>query len=104
MIRYFCDRCGEEIKDKALRYILKVDLYASPGPLIFRKEELETNLSEEIEKLLKEMENKNVDELTDEVFVNYEFDLCKKCRDSLYAQFSRKTISKEIFNNFYLKK
>jgi len=87
MLVYVCDRCGQEIKNAGTRYTFKAELYAAKTPVVFTEEDRHRNFRKEIEELIQQMETMNPDELNDEVYINYQFDLCKPCRDLLYQQF-----------------
>jgi hypothetical protein len=87
MLVYVCDRCGEEIKNDASRYTLKTELFAAKTPIVFTEKDRTRNFRKEIEDLIRQMETMNPDELCDEVYITYQFDLCKPCRDKMYRQF-----------------
>ncbi|HDM37553.1 MAG TPA: hypothetical protein ENG55_00660 [Candidatus Omnitrophica bacterium] len=62
------------------RYILKIQLYASPEVEI-SKEDLLQDTRKKIKELVESLKDRNPQELKDEVYVDYEFCLCKRCRD-----------------------
>lgn len=87
MLVYLCDRCGQEIKNAGARYTFKAELYAAKTPVVFTEEDRHRNFRQEIEDLIQQMESMNPDELNDDVYVNYQFDLCKSCRDTIYQKY-----------------
>ena len=80
LIRYFCDSCGRQLPRLDERYILKIQLYASPEVEI-SKEDLLQDTRKKIKELVESLKDRNPQELKDEVYVDYEFCLCKRCRD-----------------------
>ncbi len=80
LIRYFCDSCGRQLPRVDERYILKIQLYASPEVEI-SKEDLLQDTRKKIKELVESFKDRNPQELKDEVYVDYEFCLCKRCRD-----------------------
>ncbi|MCX7918265.1 MAG: hypothetical protein N3A72_01400 [bacterium] len=87
MLIYLCDSCGEEIKQSGTRYTFKAELYAAKTPVVFTEEDRHRDFRKEIEQLIQQMETMNPEELNDEVYIHYQFDLCKSCRDKLYQRF-----------------
>lgn len=80
MIRFSCDSCGKKLQTPHERYILKIQLYASPEVEI-TKEDLLEDTRKKIENLIESLKDKNPKELQEEVYVDFEFCLCKRCRD-----------------------
>ncbi|MFB3895743.1 MAG: hypothetical protein ACE14V_05515 [bacterium] len=89
MLIYLCDRCGREIPNDTGRYTLKSELFASKTPIVYTEKDRNRNYRKEIAELIQQMEHMNPDELNDEVYVSYQFDLCKPCRDQLYQEYKR---------------
>ena len=79
-VEYICDSCGNELKHPRQRYILKIQLYASPD-IELTKEDLKTNTQVELRRLLKQLEAMDAKRMQEEVFISYKLILCKKCRD-----------------------
>jgi hypothetical protein len=90
MIQYYCDRCGQEIKPASPRFTMKMELFASKDDLYFTEADLQKDLRAEMEQLIRQMENMDAEQLTDEVHVRFEFDMCGSCRKKLYQQFRRR--------------
>ena len=87
-VKYMCDRCGASIADSRNRYKLKMQLYAAYDGMELSAEELRSNrdLKHEIEQLIKEMESMDERDLTDQVYADFEYDLCPACRNEVYEQ------------------
>lgn len=79
-IQYTCDSCGIELKHPRQRYILKIQLYASPE-VELTKEDLKKDTQIELRRLLRQLAAMDAKRLQEEVFVSYKLILCKKCRD-----------------------
>jgi len=84
VIRYRCDRCGTMLDaDGADRYIVTIEAYAAAGPLDFTDEDLRKDCSEQIRKLIGELEKSDVDAVEDQVYRRFRFDLCGGCHRHL---------------------
>ena len=80
MIRYRCDGCGVDLaRDGSNHYILKMEAFAAAGKLEFTRQELEKDHDAEIRKVLSQMENRTPDELEDQVYRSFRYDLCPGC-------------------------
>jgi endonuclease-3 related protein len=88
-INYICDSCGADLKHPRQRYILKIQLYASPEVELTR-EDLKRNTQVELRRLLKQLETMDVRKIQEEVFVSYKLILCKKCRDTFNERIKHK--------------
>ena len=86
MIQYLCDRCGMEIPQTQTRFSLKMELFASQENLYFSESDLQKDLRAEMDELIRQMEQMDPEQLNDEVYVRYEFDVCGSCRKQLYSQ------------------
>ena len=90
MIQYLCDRCGQEIPQTQTRFSLKMELFASKENLYFSESDLQKDLRAEMNELIRQMEQMDSEQLNDEVYVKYEFDVCGSCRKQLYFQFRQR--------------
>jgi len=91
--KYSCDNCGKILNKRDLFYTLRVEMFASAKDLEFTDEDLKGNHLEKIEKLIEEMDGMDVDELNDQVYENYEFDLCPDCREYFHRRLKQKKSS-----------
>ena len=89
MIQYVCDRCGQKILPPQPRFTLKVELYAAKEDLYFTEADFKKDLRAEMDALIKQMEKMDAEQLTDEVYTRYEFDVCAHCRKRIYTQLRR---------------
>ncbi len=80
MIRFRCDGCGVDLaRDGSNHYILKMEAFAAAGKLEFTRQDLEKDHDAEIRKVLSQMEKHTPDELEDQVYRSFRFDLCPAC-------------------------
>jgi hypothetical protein len=75
-----CDRCGQPIEDRALRYIAKIQVYAAYDPLNIDFEDMTRDHTNEIKKILERCEGLSEEELMHDVYVDFQFDLCRPCQ------------------------
>ncbi|HTS17093.1 MAG TPA: hypothetical protein VMP11_05935 [Verrucomicrobiae bacterium] len=75
-----CDRCGQLIEEGALRYIAKIQVYAAYDPMNITFEDMAKDHTSEIEEILKQCEGMTEEELMQDVYVDFQFDLCRTCQ------------------------
>ncbi len=80
MITRICDRCGQPLEQGALRYVAKIQVFAAYDPLEITFEDLMRDHSDDIKKILEQCRDLTEEELTRDVFVNFQFDLCRACQ------------------------
>ena len=76
------DRCGQLIEGGALRYIAKIQVYAAYDPLNIDFEDMTRDHTNEIQEILKRCEDLTEEELMQDVYVDFQFDLCRACQRS----------------------
>jgi len=80
MIHFTCDMCGKRLEQSEdTRYVIKIEVYAAYDPLEITSEDLEADRTEEIEELLDDMEDRDAEEMENEVYKTFRFDLCPDC-------------------------
>ena len=80
MLHFSCDLCGKELLvEEDLRYVAKIEVYAAYDPLEITEEDLEEDHMEQISELIKSMEHMDQQELEDQVYKSFRFDLCPEC-------------------------
>lgn len=77
-----CDRCGQLIEEGALRYIAKIQVYAAYDPLNVNFADMTRDYTNEIKEILKRCEGLSEEELMQDVYVDFQFDLCRTCQRS----------------------
>ena len=85
MITHICDRCGRTIEKGQLRYIAKVQVFAAADPLEITLEDLMRDTRREIDRLLQQCQEMSEEELQRDVFVEFQFDLCRACQKAYLA-------------------
>ena len=92
MLHFSCDLCGKELLvEEDLRYVAKIEVYAAYDPLEITEEDLEQDHMEEISELIKSMEHMDQQELEDQVYKSFRFDLCPEC----HKKFLKDPLSRE---------
>lgn len=76
-----CYLCGRRLNKEQLRYIIKIQTYAAYDTLEVTIYDLLRDYQAEIEKLLDEINRRDAKELEEQIFKNFEFCMCKVCRD-----------------------
>ena len=72
-----CDRSGQVIEPGALRYIAKIQVFAAYDPLNVDFEDMTHDHTNEIKEILKRCEGLTEEELMQDVYVDFQFDLCR---------------------------
>ena len=85
MITHFCDRCSQPIEKGALRFVTKIQVYAAADRLEISAEDLRESHHQEILRLLRQCEGMTEEELMRDVFVEFEYDLCRRCQRAFIA-------------------
>jgi len=80
MVTHICDRCGRPIEQGQLRYIAKIQVFAAADPLEITLEDLLRNTRREMDRLLQQCEGLTEAELMRDVYVKFEYDLCRACQ------------------------
>ena len=80
MTTRLCDRCGQLIEEKDLRYIAKIQVYAAYDPLNVDFADMTRDHTEEIKAVLKSCENLSEEDLMRDVYVEFQYDLCRACQ------------------------
>jgi hypothetical protein len=80
-----CDRCGQAIEKGALRYVAKIQVFAAYDPLEITFEDLTRDHSQDIDALLKQCADMTAEELMRDVYVDFQFDLCRACQKAYVA-------------------
>jgi len=74
----FCARCGEVLPEGSLKYIVHIKIISDFDGFIPYSEK---DSSDEIQKLLNEMETMDVQELENDVYQELSLYLCLKCKN-----------------------
>lgn len=83
MIRYDCDKCGRAMgANYSRRYIVKMEVYAAAGPVELDLER-DADSDETISEVLANLASADPDEIEDQTYRAFRFDLCDACRKKL---------------------
>jgi len=85
MISHICDRCGRAILKGEVRYIAKVEVFAAGDVLEISADELSEDPIAKIDRLLEQCASLTEAELMRDVFVEMQFDLCRRCQRAYLA-------------------
>jgi len=85
MITHICDRCGRPLEQGQLRYIAKIEVFAAADPLVISLDDLLRDTRREMDDALEECEKLTEEELMRDVYVQFQFDLCRSCQKSYVA-------------------
>jgi len=80
MISRICDRCGQPLEDGALRFTAKIHLFAAYDPLDITFEDMTRDHEQEIRKIAAECKGMTEEELMEDVYLEFKFDLCPPCK------------------------
>ena len=89
MTNQYCSRCGKDLPLGSIKYILSIRLYADFDGVV---EEGAGKEMDDIEYLLRCLEDSHQDETENDVHGEMAFLLCKDCRD----RFSRDPLNKRV--------
>jgi len=76
-----CDMCGKMLlEDEDTRYIVRIEVFAAYDTMELTTDQLGRDPSEEMARLLDLMERMDPQELEDQVYKAFRFDLCPACQ------------------------
>lgn len=101
MIHYSCDRCKCVIDaENDLRYIVKMEVYASCDPLDGAEDEGDRDHLLEIHEILERAEDASSELISDEVYHARRYDLCSDCyKKFVNAPLGRETVNQPDFSH-----
>jgi len=83
MIHFTCDLCGKTLlAEEDTRYVVKIEVYAAYDPMEICGDDLREDHDDEIQGLLAQMEDMDAEDLEDQVFKTFRFDLCPECHEA----------------------
>ena len=86
MIRYECDKCGAAMgANDARRFIVKLEIYAAAGHVDIAPDP-EVDPKRELESVLEQLARADADEIEDQTYRRFRFDVCDNCRRTLLAK------------------
>lgn len=83
MIHYQCDKCGAKLRaNDPRRFIVKLEVYAAASPVDLDHIESEGH-RDTLEGVLEALASADPDEIEDQTYRCFRFDLCDACRRRL---------------------
>ncbi|MBN1489613.1 MAG: hypothetical protein JXA69_06810 [Phycisphaerae bacterium] len=79
MIRYRCDKCGKDLGPGSDHFVVRIEAFAAASPLEITAEDVEKDHQAEIRQLVEQLSHTPLDEVEDQVFRAFRFDLCGPC-------------------------
>ncbi len=95
-----CDSCGAGLLiEEDVRYLVKIEVFAAYDPMEISRDDLARDTRKEMNRLLEKMKHMDPQELEDQVYTNFQYDLCPQCqrayiRDPLRFQSVRENFEK----------
>jgi len=75
-----CDGCSKHIK-KRQGYRLRIELFACEE-VVLDQEDLQQDHHKAIQELCEQLKNADPKKLEEDIYVSYNLNLCKRCRDT----------------------
>ncbi len=73
--------CGKDLAARgAGRYIVRVEVFAAESPIEFAEQDLARDHRAEIRDLIDELSRANPDDIEDQTYRRFRFDLCADCQ------------------------
>jgi len=83
---FTCDMCGKVLlADEDTRYIARIEVFAAYDPMEIAPGDVQTDRSDEIAQLLEQLREADPQELQDQVYKSFQFDLCPTCQKKYLA-------------------
>jgi hypothetical protein len=80
MITHICDRCGRPLQNGQLRYTARIQVFAAADPIVITLDDLLRDTQREMKELFDQCEQLSEEELMRDVYVEFQFDLCRSCQ------------------------
>ena len=90
-----CDNCGRIAPESEQMYTIRIEMFARAEPIEITLEDLLEDHTAKMEELLKQMEQLDPEEASDEIHESYRFDLCRACRRRIHAGLKAKWLEKQ---------
>lgn len=79
-----CFRCGKELRPGSLSYVTQIRIFAGFDGILLEPEE---GVDRQLGELIKQAGDSDPETLEKEVYQEFNFVLCKSCRDRLAGEF-----------------
>ncbi len=96
MIHYSCDCCKRVLDPEALRYVVKMEVYAALDTSAVDDEEDDRDHLREIQDILQQADDAADDQIGSDVYETLRFDVCPECR----KKFLKNPLGREQLQKF----
>ncbi len=80
VIRYRCDGCQHDLqRDGSNHFIVRIEAFAAAGTLEFTEKDLQRDHRSEMETIIRDLACTSPDEIEDQVYRSFRYDLCPEC-------------------------
>ena len=81
MLHFICDMCGKGVLvESDVRYEVTIKVKSAYDVMEITNDELKRDLKKEMNELLDKIKDKDPQEIEDEVYKVFKFDLCRECQ------------------------
>lgn len=95
MFKFICDICGKGLLvEEDVRYEVKIEVKSAYDPMEITRNDLQKDFQNEILELLNLLAARDPQELQDEVYKVFQFDLCRQCQ----KRYIQNPLQKEVKN------
>ena len=96
MAGFCCDLCGKPLLvDSDVRYVVKIEVFAAYDPMELTVEDLKRDRLKEIRELVRRLSEMEPQELEDQVYKSFTFDMCPECQKTYLKDPLRKDTGTE---------
>lgn len=86
MIRYACDRCGCRLEpNDPGRFIVRMEIFAAAGPVDLDSKQANPD-GASVSELVEQLARANPDDVEDQTYRRFRFDVCDSCRKEILAK------------------
>ncbi len=79
-----CANCERITSETEQMYTIRIEMFARAEPLVFESHDLAQDHAQKLQNLIEKMEEMDVNEAADQVYEQYSFDLCVRCRKRIH--------------------
>ncbi|MEO6809366.1 MAG: hypothetical protein ABI353_09680 [Isosphaeraceae bacterium] len=96
MVHFTCDLCGKGLSASGgPRYVVKIAAYAGFDPTELTEDDLDDDHMEAVAQLLQREESINTEELDEQAYKGFRYDLCPSC----HSRFIKDPLNRELLRS-----
>ena len=91
-----CDYCGTIMHESVQAFMLRISMFAEAAPIEISENDLQQDNMAKLEALIDQMQSMTdheAQECADEVYENYQFTLCPRCREQIHILMKQRFMS-----------